>query len=98
VLRGIECYRRRVIAYSLGNFAGYRTLQTGGVLSLSGLLRVRLERGGRLKSGRLVPVRFDYPGTPRRGSSSISQVRRLSRDDFGSRACHISRHGHIRMP
>ena len=98
VLRGIECYRKRVVAYSLGNFAGYRTLQAGGVLSLSGLLRVKLESTGRLVGGRLLPVSFDYPGTPHRGSASISQVRRLSRDDFGDRACHISKHGLIRMP
>jgi hypothetical protein len=98
VLRGMECYRRRVIAYSLGNFAGYRTLQTGGVLSQSGVLRVRIDRTGRLKRGRLVSATFDYPGTPHRGGGSISQVRRLSREDFGSRACHISKHGLIRMP
>ena len=40
VLRGIECYRRAIVAYSLGNFASYRTLSTSGVLALSGVLRV----------------------------------------------------------
>jgi Bacterial capsule synthesis protein PGA_cap len=98
VLRGMECYRRRVIAYSLGNFAGYRTLRTGGVLSLSGILRIKLEKSGRLKGGRLLPVTFDYPGTPHRGGGSISQVRRLSRDDFGDRSCRISKHGFVEMP
>jgi poly-gamma-glutamate capsule biosynthesis protein CapA/YwtB (metallophosphatase superfamily) len=98
VLRGIECYRRRVIAYSLGNFVGYRTLATGGVLSLSGVLRAELDRAGRLVGGRLLPVRLVRPGVPRPGGSSISQVRRLSRADFGRRACAISHRGAIRMP
>jgi poly-gamma-glutamate capsule biosynthesis protein CapA/YwtB (metallophosphatase superfamily) len=98
VVRGMECYRRRVIAYSLGNFAGYHTLRTGGVLSLSGVLRVALDRRGRLRRGKLLPVYLDNPGLPRPGGDTISQVRRLSRDDFGDRACHISRHGWIRMP
>jgi hypothetical protein len=98
VLRGMECYRDRVIAYSLGNFAGYHTFATGGVLTYSGILRVELGRDGTLVHGRLLPVRFEYPGTPRPGGGSVSFVRRLSREDFGDRACRISRHGYVRMP
>lgn len=98
VLRGIECYRRRVIAYSLGNFAGYRTVGTGGVLSLSGVLHIELDRHGGLLGGRLLPVHLVSPGIPRRGGASISQVRRLSRHDFGGRACAISHRGAIRLP
>ena len=30
VLRGLEWYRGRLIAYSLGNASGYRTLSTAG--------------------------------------------------------------------
>ena len=30
VLRGMEWYRGRLIAYSLGNFVGYHTLATSG--------------------------------------------------------------------
>ncbi|MFL5782092.1 MAG: CapA family protein [Thermoleophilaceae bacterium] len=98
VLRGIECYRDRVIAYSLGNFAGYHTFATGGVLTHSGILRVELDRDGSLVSGRLLPVRFGYPGTPRPGGGSVSFVRRLSREDFGDRACRISHHGYLKLP
>ncbi len=52
VVRGIERYRGRLIAYSLGNFLGYHTLSTGGVLSLSGLLTVRLSPSGVPLGGR----------------------------------------------
>jgi poly-gamma-glutamate capsule biosynthesis protein CapA/YwtB (metallophosphatase superfamily) len=97
VLRGIECYRRRPIAYSLGNFAAFNTLSTAGILDLSGVLRLRLARGGRLLGGRLVPVRLTRAGLPRpdRGGASIGLVRRLSRQDFGRRACRIGRRGII---
>ncbi len=100
VLRGIECYGGRLIAYSLGNFVGYRTLSASGVLSLSGILRVRLDRRGRFAGGRLFPVRLAHPGMPRRDASraSIRMVRRLSRSDFGRRACRIGRGGAIRPP
>jgi Bacterial capsule synthesis protein PGA_cap len=98
VLRGMECYRHRVIAYSLGNFAGYHTFATGGVLTYSGILRVELARNGSLVHGRLLSVRFEYPGTPRPGGGSVSFVRRLSREDFGDRACRLSRHGYVKLP
>jgi Bacterial capsule synthesis protein PGA_cap len=100
VLRGMECYRRRLIAYSLGNFVGYRTLSTSGVLGLSGVLRVRLAAGGALAGGRLFPVRLARPGVPRRDPSraSVSLVRRLSRADFGRRGCRIARDGTLALP
>jgi hypothetical protein len=98
VLRGMECYRRRVIAYSLGNFVGYRTLATGGVLSLSGVLRLRLGPAGALVGGRLFRVHLAAPGVPRPGGGSISLVRRLSKADFGRRACRLGRHGELSLP
>jgi hypothetical protein len=100
VLRGIECYRHAVIAYSLGNFVGYRTLGTSGVLGLSGILQVRIASGGAFAGGRLWPVRLRRPGVPRLDPSheSIKLVRRLSRADFGRRACRVSSRGTIRPP
>jgi hypothetical protein len=98
VLRGMECYRKRLIAYSLGNFVGYRTLSTGGVLSLSGVLRLRLGPAGSLVGGRLFKVRVAPPGVPQPGGGSIDLVRRLSKADFGRRACRLGRHGELSLP
>ena len=56
VLRGMEWYKRRLIAYSLGNFAGYDVFSLGGPLSTSGILRVTLDGAGRFETGRLVPT------------------------------------------
>ena len=98
VLRGIECYRRAVVAYSLGNFASYKTLSTSGVLGLSGVLKVRIGARGRFAGGRLWPVSLAPRGIPRpdRSRASIKLVRRLSRADFGRRACAISKSGRIK--
>jgi hypothetical protein len=100
VLRGIECRRGRPIAYSLGNFVGYRTLSTAGVLALSGVLRVRIASDGRLLGGRLVPVRLESPGVPRLDPKrrSVSLVRRLSRADFGDKRCRIGADGKFAAP
>lgn len=98
VLRGIECYRKRAIAYSLGNFVGYRTLATGGVLSLSGVLRLRLGPSGALAGGRLFRVHLAPPGVPQPGGGSVALVRRLSKADFGAHACRIGRNGELSLP
>ena len=100
VLRGIECRRGRPIAYSLGNFVGYRTLSSAGVLGLSGVLRVRLAADGRLLGGRLVPVRLERPGVPRLDPKrrSVSLVRRLSRQDFGGKRCRMGADGKFTAP
>jgi hypothetical protein len=97
VLRGMECYRHAVIAYSLGNFASWRTLSTRGVLGLSGVLQIRVTADGRFDGGRLYPTRSTAQGLPRRDPSgaSIKLVRRLSREDFGQRACPMSKTGRI---
>jgi hypothetical protein len=97
VLRGIECYRRAVIAYSLGNFASWRTLSTSGVLGLSGVLQIRVTAKGRFEGGRLYPTRSTREGLPRRdgGRASVKLVRKLSRQDFGRRACPMSKAGRI---
>ena len=51
VIRGLERYHGRLIAYSLGNFAGYKNFGTGGTLSLSAILRVELRGDGAFVGG-----------------------------------------------
>ena len=98
VVRGIERYRGRLIAYSLGNFLGYRTFSTGGVLSLSGLLQVRLDASGAPLRGRWVSVRLGGTGVPSpdRSRRSARLVRRLSIRDFGRGAYPMSPSGRLR--
>lgn len=93
VIRGVERYRGRMIAYSLGNFVGYHTLGGGGVLDDSAILRVTLaprsrrsggrSLGARLVSARWIPVTL-VAGLPRldRTGPSTRLVRTLSAQDF----------------
>jgi poly-gamma-glutamate capsule biosynthesis protein CapA/YwtB (metallophosphatase superfamily) len=98
VLRGMEWYRGRLIAYSLGNFSGYHTLELVGPLSYSAVLRVKLDAQGRFVRGRLVPTRLVGSGTPTIDPSrtSVVLVRRLSREDFGPTAARLDADGSIR--
>ncbi len=86
VIRGIERYKDRLIAYSLGNFAGWRNFGLGGNLSLSGLLTVKIDRRGRILGGRWLSLYVASPGVPRVDGSqaSLKLVRSLSASDFAS--------------
>jgi hypothetical protein len=100
VLRGIEWYGKRLIAYSLGNLAGTHTLSTFGSLGESALLRVTLDERGRFQTGSIVPLRLVGTGTPvldARGAS-IERIRALSSEDFGARAFRISGLGRLAPP
>ena len=95
VLRGMEWYKGRLIAYSLGNFAGYKVFSLGGPLSTSGILRVTLRGDGKFETGRLVPTHLVGPGVPAIDPAEAAHgvVRTLSRQDFGARAVKISSDG-----
>jgi poly-gamma-glutamate capsule biosynthesis protein CapA/YwtB (metallophosphatase superfamily) len=89
VLRGMEFYKGHLIAYSLGNFAGYRNFGTDGILSMSAILRVTLSPTGQFLRGRLYPVHSTGEGQPVRGGGSAALVARLSAQDFGPAAARI---------
>jgi poly-gamma-glutamate capsule biosynthesis protein CapA/YwtB (metallophosphatase superfamily) len=95
VLRGMEWYKGRLIAYSLGNFAGYDVFALGGPLSTSGILRVTLDGDGRFETGRLVPTRMVGAGLPALDPAEAAHglVRTLSRADFGARGVKVSPDG-----
>jgi poly-gamma-glutamate capsule biosynthesis protein CapA/YwtB (metallophosphatase superfamily) len=91
----MEWYKRRLIAYSLGNFAGYDVFSLGGPLSASAILRVTLDGAGRFESGQLVPTHMVGAGLPALDESEAAHgiVRTLSREDFGARGVKVSREG-----
>jgi hypothetical protein len=84
VIRGIERYRERLIAYSLGDFAGWNTFGLGGNLGLSGLLTVEIDERGRIRGGRWLSLRLTEPGVPVADPAHTSArlVEQLSAEDF----------------
>ena len=98
VLRGMQFYKGRLIAYSLGNFAGYSNFSTGGDLDMSVILHVTLSSTGRFESARIYPVEFSGAGRPVPGGGGIAFTARLGNQDFGSSAARISSSGVIKAP
>jgi poly-gamma-glutamate capsule biosynthesis protein CapA/YwtB (metallophosphatase superfamily) len=84
VVRGIERYRERLIAYSTGNFVGYGAFNMTGTSALSGILRLSLSEKGCVTKGRWVSVRLVEPGIPTIDTTheSARLVSSLSTEDF----------------
>ena len=97
VLRGMEIYRDRLIAYSLGNFCGFHNFAIDGVLGSSATLHVSLDPDGAMRSGRIDSVRLVDAGRPipAPDGEAVTIIRRLSREDLGKGAVRIDDGGFI---
>jgi len=100
VLRGMEWYKDRLIAYSMGNFVGNHTFSTDGVVGVSGVLRVTLRGDGSWVKGKLAPTALVGAGAAARDPAERAHgvVRELSQQDFGKRAVRVSRTGALSPP
>jgi poly-gamma-glutamate capsule biosynthesis protein CapA/YwtB (metallophosphatase superfamily) len=90
VLRGLEFYRDRLIAYSLGNFAGAGILAAQGVLGQGAVLKVSLGADGSFHGGQLVATHMYDAGLPtvdsqQRGLDLVREVTALDFPDTGAR-------------
>ncbi len=86
VIRGMEAYRGKLIAYSLGNFAGWKNFGRSGDLALSGLLTVKVAGDGRVLGGKWLSLRIADPGVPKLDPSraAVSLAKRRSAEDFAT--------------
>lgn len=100
VLRGIEFYRGRPIAYSLGNFATYRGFNLTGALGITAILHLELGPDGIFRSGRIEPLYQPPRAGPRPDPDrrAIELMRRLSAEDFGSTGASITDEGAVLPP
>jgi poly-gamma-glutamate capsule biosynthesis protein CapA/YwtB (metallophosphatase superfamily) len=95
VVRGLEIYQGRLIAYSLGSFATHLGISIAGVRGRTLILEAHLAADGAFIGGRVVPVRQQRPHGPRLDSSDwlVTTLRRLSSQDFAEGAPAIADDG-----
>jgi poly-gamma-glutamate capsule biosynthesis protein CapA/YwtB (metallophosphatase superfamily) len=100
VVRGMEVYKDRLIAYSLGNFATYGSFNLSGPLGLSLVLEAELGSDGAFIRGRIHPVKQIKPGGPLLDPDAaiIPVIRALSEEDFGARAVVVTDDGELLPP
>lgn len=97
VMRGMEMYKDRLIAYSLGNFCTYGWFQLAGETALTMILEVKLAPDGKFAGGKIHAGRQEGRGIPVLDPSgaSILTVRSLSITDFAVNAPKIGDDGTI---
>ena len=97
VVRGMELYRGRLIAYSLGNFCTPYGVSKAGRNGYAPLLLVELSPRGEFLGGELVPARQQGRSGPHpdREGLVIQEIRRLSRLDFPESPLVISPEGKL---
>ena len=85
VLRGIELYKDRLIAYSLGNFATYYGISVEGVKGIAAILLTTLDGDGRFIEGEIVSTVQLRPDGPSIDDEqrALNLIRGLSIEDFG---------------
>ncbi len=95
VPRAMEIYQGKLIAYSLGNFMGYRTLSTKVQLGYSLVLEVDINPKGDFVSGRILPVHLNKKGIPYPDKSgrSIKLIKKLIQKDFPNTMLKIDSEG-----
>ncbi len=84
VVRGIEFYKEKVIAYSLGNFATYKAFNLAGPNAFGAVLEVVLDKSGNFRGSKIIPTVQKGFGIPQFDEShtAIDLIRYLSKVDF----------------
>ncbi len=85
VVRGMEIYKEKLIAYSLGNFATYSLFNLKHPYNIAPLLQVKITSKGELVEHKVLSFLQHGEGIPKPDStlSAFKLMRSLSQRDFG---------------
>ncbi|GBD86226.1 capsule biosynthesis protein CapA [bacterium BMS3Abin03] len=98
VLRAVEIYKQKLIAYSLGNFLTYGNINTGGISGIAVILDVEIDStNGNFVRGKLLPVKQVGYGIPEYdiNNEGINLIRSLTENDFPNTKLLITPDGKI---
>lgn len=98
VLRGIETYNNKLIAYSLGNFATYGRFNISGYAGMGVILETTLDANGNFIAGEIISTKQVGRGVPTLDEEhkAVDLIRTLSNEDFPNSAVKIAVDGQIR--
>ncbi len=97
VPRGIELYKDRLIAYSLGNFCTYGRFNLRGPNCIAPVLRICLNPEGELISGKIISFIQKGRGgpVPDKQQRAVEMIRELTQTDFPDTNLDIDAGGRI---
>lgn len=98
VVRCMELYRNRLIAYSLGNFCTPKGISIAGVSGYAPILTLEVNHKGEFLQGRIVPFIQRWGIGPRvdKTGAVIRQIRLLSNEDIPGNPLLIDKNGVLR--
>ena len=99
VLRAVDLYKDRFIAYSLGNFATYKRFNLSGGRGLSPLIQVTVNSEGEFIRGKIISARQVGLGIPKLDNSNeaAKEIKRLTELDFPESELIIDNIGNITL-
>ena len=97
VTRGVEVYKKRFIAYSLGNFCTYKGINVAGINGLAPIIKVFATSSGEFISGEITPtVQSHASGVQIDPAKSVIKIiQDLSKKDFPESEIRIDDNGLI---
>jgi hypothetical protein len=95
VVRAVDLYKDRFIAYSLGNFATYGTINVNGISGYAPIIEVEMDRSGKFIRGKIHSAIQHKGEGPRWDSSyrAAKEIRDLTLQDFPESSLSISEAG-----
>jgi len=99
VIRAMELYNKRLIAYSLGNFCTYRSVSVAGVCGLAPLLKVHLNKKGEFLNGSIISFTQSHNNGLQRDSlnRAVNRIKYLTEIDFPQSGLTITSSGLITL-
>jgi poly-gamma-glutamate capsule biosynthesis protein CapA/YwtB (metallophosphatase superfamily) len=97
VVRGMELYNDRLIAYSLGNFATYYGISVEGIKGIAPILTTTLDEEGRFIEGQIISTHQLRPAGPTidPDQQALKLIKNLSIQDFSSPGIRFLEDGRI---
>ncbi len=97
VTRGVEVYKKRFIAYSLGNFCTYKGINIAGINGLAPIIKVFTSRSGEFIKGEITPtIQSHVNGVQIDPAKSVIKIiQDLSKKDFPESEIQIDDEGII---
>ncbi|OKH53264.1 metallophosphatase [Calothrix sp. HK-06] len=97
VPRAMEVYKGKFIAYSLGNFLGYKTFSTTAEKGDSLILEAKINQDGDFVSAKIDSIQLDKTGIPQvdKYGKTIDLVKSLTKRSFPNTKISISQKGEI---
>ena len=97
VVRGMELYKGKLIAYSLGNFCTPYGMNIRGRNGYAPILLVNLSTSGEFRGGRIISATQTTRTGPKRDSAQVvvREIQRLSRMDFPESKLRIDDDGYL---